>query len=64
MSKKMLIFFSKNFSKSRGQTSFKILKIHKKNCIVKVPKTWYVYVSKGALSIREIKFWGKVARGV
>ena len=54
-------FFSKNFSKSRGQTSFKILKIHKKNCIVKVPKTWYKYVSKGALSFGEIKFCGKVA---
>ena len=38
-------------------------KIHTKNYILKVPKTWYVYVSKGALSIGEIKFWVKVARG-
>ena len=28
-----------------------------------VPKTWYAYVSNGAISIGEIKFWGKVARG-
>ena len=42
----------------------KTLKIHIKNCIVKVPKTWYTYVSKGALSIGAIKFWDKVARGV
>ena len=27
-----------------------------------VSKTLYTYVSKGALSIGEIKFWGKVAR--
>ena len=35
----------------------------KKNCSVKVPKTWYIYVSEGSLSIGGIKFWGKVARG-
>ena len=63
MSKKNVDFYRKISLSPRGHTSFKTLKIHKKNCIVNVPKTWYVYVSKGALSIGEIKFWVKVARG-
>ena len=39
------------------------LKLKKKNASVKVIKTFYVYVSKGPLSIGEIKFWGKVVGG-
>ena len=34
-----------------------------KKCSENVPKTLYIYVSKGALSIGEIEFWGKVAGG-
>ena len=63
MSKKNVDFFRKISLSPRAHTSFKTLKIHKKNSSVKVPKTWYVYVSKGSLSIGEIKFWGEVARG-
>ena len=37
--------------------------IHKKNSSVKVAETSYVHVSRGSLSIGEIKFWGKAARG-
>ena len=28
-----------------------------KNCTVNVPETSYAYISKGVLSIGEIKFW-------
>ena len=35
----------------------------KKNASVKVFKTFYIYVSKGPLSIGETKFWGKVVGG-
>ena len=37
--------------------------IHKKNSSVKVAETSYVRVSRGSLSIGEIKFWGKAVRG-
>ena len=42
--------------------SFKLLKFIK-NCILNVPKTLYIYVSKGALSIGEIKFLGCSGEG-
>ena len=54
------VFF--NFSKSRDYAYCKTLKIHKKY-VTTFSKTWYTYVSKGALSIGAIKFWGKVAEG-
>ena len=63
MSKKNVDSFRKISLRHRPHTNYKTLKIHKKNSSVKVAETSYVYVSKGSLSIGEIKFWGKVARG-
>ena len=59
----MLIFVEKILQLPEPIPDCKTLKIHKKNSSVEVPQTSYVYVSKGPLSIGEIKFWGKVGRG-
>ena len=50
--------FFRNAISPRAHTCFKALKIHKKNSSVTFAETLYDYVSKGSLSIVEIKILG------
>ena len=60
---KIVDFFQKNSLSPRAHTSFKTLKIHKKNYKITFSRNWYSDVSKGALSDGIKKLCTKLDRG-